>query len=86
VDDCFGSELGTAETYKRVLHPVVRQGVDGFNAALLTIGCSGTGKSTLLHGRTGGEGCVRLAIKGVFEVRSMHWSPYDPVRVVNADP
>ena len=21
-----------------------------------------------------------------FEVRSIHWSPYDPVRVVNADP
>ena len=22
----------------------------------------------------------------VHEVRSIHWSPYDPVRVVNADP
>jgi hypothetical protein len=24
VDDCFGSELGTTEAYKRVLHPVAR--------------------------------------------------------------
>jgi hypothetical protein len=23
---------------------------------------------------------------GVDKVRSIHWSPYDPVRVVNADP
>ena len=67
VDDCFGSELGTTEAYKRTVHPIVRQTVDGYNGALITVGCSGSGKSTLLHGRTGNEGVVRLAIKGVFE-------------------
>ena len=66
VDDCFGSELGSTEAYKRILHPVVRQCVDGFNSALLTVGCSGTGKTTLLHGRNG-DGIVRLAIKAIFE-------------------
>ena len=66
VDDCFGSELGATEAYKRVLHPVVRQCVDGYNSALLTVGCSGSGKSTILHGRNG-DGTVRLAIKALFE-------------------
>ena len=66
VDDCFGSDLGTAEAYKRILHPSVKQVVDGFNAAALTMGCTGTGKSTLLHGRSG-DGTVRLAIKALFE-------------------
>ena len=45
VDDCFGSDLGTAEAYKRILHPSFAS-VDGFNSALLTVGCSGTGKTT----------------------------------------
>jgi hypothetical protein len=27
-----------------------------------------------------------LPVIGVDKVRSIHWSPYDPVRVVNADP
>jgi hypothetical protein len=66
VDDCFGSDLGTAEAYKRILHPSVKQVVDGFNAAALTVGCTGTGKSTLLHGRSG-DGTARLAIKALFE-------------------
>jgi hypothetical protein len=66
VDDCFGSELGATEAYKRVLHPVVRQCVDGYNSALLTVGCSGSGKSTILHGRNG-DGTTRLAIKALFE-------------------
>ena len=66
VDDCFGSDLGTAEAYKRILHPSVKQVVDGFNAAALTVGCTGSGKSTLLHGRSG-DGTARLAIKALFE-------------------
>jgi len=66
VDDCFGSDLGTAETYKRALHPSVKRVVDGFNAAALTVGCTGTGKTTLLHGRSG-DGTARLAIKALFE-------------------
>ena len=66
VDDCFGSDLGTAEAYKRVLHPSVKSVVDGFNAAALTMGCTGSGKSTLLHGRSG-DGTARLAIKALFE-------------------
>lgn len=66
VDDCFGSDLGTAEAYKRVLHPSVRSVVDGFNAAALAVGCTGSGKSTLLHGRSG-DGTARLAIKALFE-------------------
>ena len=27
-----------------------------------------------------------VTVDGLYEVRSIHWSPYDPVRVVNADP
>ena len=37
---------------------------------------------------TTGEYVARRAVRfdGEIEVRSIHWSPYDPVGVVNADP
>ena len=31
-------------------------------------------------------GRTRIVLKRLGEVRSIHWSPYDRVRVVNADP
>ena len=66
VDDCFESDLGTAEAYKRILHPSVKQVVDGFNAAALTVGCTRLGQ---VHApaRALGDGTARLAIKALFE-------------------
>jgi peptidyl-prolyl cis-trans isomerase-like protein 2 len=39
------------------------------------------GKHTVFGNVVGG-----METLAAFEVRSIHWSPYDPVRVVNADP
>ena len=40
------------------------------------------GMAPLKYGATSTAGAVNTR----FEVRSIHWSPYDPVAVVNADP
>ena len=44
-------------------------------------------KSMLGHS-LGAAGALEAiaCLQSIAEVRSIHWSPYDPVRVVNADP
>jgi len=71
VEFCYGPEATEEDIFKRSVQPLVRRVVDGYNAAVVAFGATGSGKTHTVEGRTvagaGSEGLVHHVAQGLFE-------------------